>query len=332
MNTSKEKTNDKDGFLRLITDRSNLVKLFFLLLSVFLWFLIKLSKEGYDAVIEFPVEYENLPSNSSFREMPPDKIRVNLRASGFDILKYQLQGFRSLKINVSRLDRVDATAERSYWLTNNNLDFIESQLNPDVEVRSITPDTVYFEFSKVITKKIPVDLRLNKNYSRLISIYKEPSLFPDSVTVNGPEKELAELNHIPTEVLELRAEEESLSTRVPLILPDNPDLKFSHSSTEVRVRFTQMTQGSFEVPIEVLQLPEKYDIKIFPETVTLNYHVAVKDYNKVTPPDFRVYANYEDIKEKPEARYLNLAIESYPAFVNYVNFEPKRVEFILTEK
>ncbi|MGB0176884.1 MAG: CdaR family protein [Owenweeksia sp.] len=308
------------------------MKIFFLLLSVFLWFLIKLSKEGYDAIVEFPVEYEKLPANSSFREMPPDRIRVNLRASGFDILKYQLQSFRSLKVDVSRLEQVKAGSRQSYWLTNSNLNFVESQLNDNVEVRSISPDTVYFDFSKVISKKVPVDLKINKNYSRLISIYKEPQLIPDSVLVTGPEELLSEINTLPTEVLNLKAEEESLLVNMPLLLPNNPDLKFSHTETEVRIRFTQMTQGSFEVPIEVLQLPEKYNIKIFPESVTLTYHVAVKDYNKVSPPDFRVYANYEDIANKPEARYLNLAIEAYPAFVNYVNFEPKRVEFILTEK
>ena len=331
MSQSGKQKEKASGFIRFMTDRATPMKFFFLLLSIFLWFLIKLSKEGYDAIVEFPVEYQKLPAKSSFRELPPEKIRVNLRASGFDILKYQLQGFRSLKVDVSRLERVEASSQRSYWLTNSNLNFIESQLNDNVEVRSISPDTVYFNFSKVISKKVPVDLKFNKSYSKLISIYKEPQLIPDSVMVTGPEEQLKTIKTLPTEVLQLNAEEESLMVSMPLVLPNNPDLKFSHTETEVRIRFTQMTQGSFEVPIEILQLPDKYDLKIFPETVRLTYHVAVKDYNKVAPPDFRVYANFEDIADKPESRYLNLAIEAYPAFVNYVNFEPKRVEFILTE-
>ena len=330
--TKKADKKKKSGFIRFLTDRSTPMKIFFVLLSVFLWFLIKLSKEGYDAVVEFPVEYEKLPPNTSFREMPPDRIRVNLRASGFDILKYQLQSFRSIKVDVSQLERGASSSNKSYWLTNSNLGFVEGQLNDNVEVRYISPDTVFFNFSKVLSKKVPVELEVNKNYSKLISIYKEPELIPDSITITGPQEQLSRINSIFTELLNLTAEEESLLVNVPLVLPNNPDLKFSHTETEVRIRFTQMTQGNFEVPIEVLQLPEAYNIKIFPETVSLTYHVAVKDYNKVSPPDFRVYANYADVADKPESRYLNLAIEAYPAFVNYVNFEPKRVEFILTEK
>lgn len=316
----------------LMTDSRTPMKVFFLLLSIFLWFLIKLSKEGYDAVVEFPVKYENLPSNYTFSEMPPEKIQVSLRSSGFNVLKYQLQPFRSLKVDVDQMEQGANEGRNSFWVTNNKLGFVESQLGDDVEVRFISPDTVFFNFSKIIEKKIPVELKTEKNYSKLISIYKEPVLVPDSITLTGPETELASIEKVFTEVLSLTAEEESLTVRTPLVLPDKPDVKFSHNEVGVRILFTKMTQGSFEIPIEILQLPEKYDIKIFPESVTLTYHVAIKDYDKITPLDFRIYANYEDVAQKEEARYLNLASEAYPAFVKYVNFEPKRVEFILTEK
>ena len=327
-------TKIKELFVKtrnFLTEGNTPVKLFFLVLSIFLWFLIKLSNEGYSAVIEFPVKYQNLGDIRTFGKTPNNKISVQINSQGFNILKYKMRGFASIKVDVSKVER-KLNDKYSYWLTNSDLHSIENQLGPDIEVRSVFPDTIFFDFTKLVEKKVAVELKLKKNYSKDLSIYGKPILKPDSIIVRGPESVVRDLGKIQTELLELTGEEESREATLELKLPKNKDLKFSHSKTKALINFSRITEGHLNIPIEIVGLPQQYDIKIFPSSVKLTYHVAIQDYEKVKESDFRVFTDCSSLIEDANKRYLNLESAIHPDYIDYLHFEPKRVEFILSEK
>lgn len=328
---AEEKENRWIRIKNFLTEGSNKVKIFFVLLSVFLWFLSKLSKEGYTAIIDFPVKYVNLEEGRSFGQDPPKKIKVYINSPGFTILKYKLRSFSSLKIDLKGVER-NIDSRNSYWLTNSDLSLIENQLDPDVEVRSISPDTVFFDFTHRVKKKVPVVLKIQENYSKDLGIYGEPKITPDSIIVSGAESVIKDIVTISTDELELNGEEELVATKLKLKIPKKKGIEVSNEEVDVELEFSKLTETSINVPIEVVGLPQKYSLKIFPETVKLTYQVAIRDYERVAVTDFRIYTDCSDIENNASKRYLNLQSSDFPDFVKNVHFEPKRIEFILSEQ
>lgn len=328
-NTESQKS--RFNIKNILTKGNNKVKLFFVLLSVFLWFLSKLSKEGYTAVVDIPVKYDITKADRKFGKDPLSTISVSLTAPGFTILKYKLRSLTSLKVKLPQVER-KLEARKSYWLPNDHLGLVQNFLDPDTEVRSVKPDTVYFNFNKVVQKMVPVVLDIDNQQSKDLKIYGKPIIKPDSIRVIGPEDLLKEIFEVTTEQLTIEGEKEKYKVVLDLIELYEKELKLSDDEVSVSLEFSKMTEATVNIPIEVFALPSQFDLKIFPENVKLTYQVAIKDYDKVSKNDFRIFTDCSKIEMNAEKRYLNLQFSSFADYISNVHVEPKRVEFILSEK
>ncbi len=313
------------------TDGNSRARMFFVLLSVFLWFLIKLSKEGYTEIISFPVQYNNLPDDRILTNRPPSEIKVTLRAQGFNLLGYKFRRFRKIKVNIKEIERT-ASSESSYWLTNNNLSFIENQFDEGTDILSISPDTVHFKFSRISSKKVPVVFQYEKNYSNETVFRNPPRITPDSVTISGARQKVGRINAVNTQKIVLDAQKDSVQLKAPLLLKGESGIKFSHKTVEIDIHYTKLTQGKVKIPVTVTNLPDSLEIVTFPREVELSYNVAVNEYDKINEADFNVYADFSQLQEYRELRYLHLSGETYTALVTNISFNPKQVEFVITRK
>jgi len=70
-------------------NRRFFVFVFFLIISTALWFLNALSKE-YTTIIQYPIEYINLPPNKTFLERPTQKLILKVSGLGFALLQYDV--------------------------------------------------------------------------------------------------------------------------------------------------------------------------------------------------------------------------------------------------
>lgn len=305
-------------------------KFLFLLLSIFLWFLIKLSNEGYVTELTFPVNYTNVPTDKRLNETPVSKVTVRVRSVGFDLLKYKLRSLRPLEVDLSDVARTDEGS--SYWATNSRRNFLNEKFDANTQIVSITPDTVFFDFNDVVSKKIKVYLKARKKFSNFKTFYRPPSLTPDSITVVGSEQQLSEMDSIFTKPVNLKAEEDSVEIGVPLDLPKGSDLEFSEKRVTLKVRYSSLTEGTFEVPIKVVNLPEDYELNIFPDHVDAKFQVAVEDYDRVSVEEFEAYVNFNEISEQTDKQVMTVRLETTPAFLKGVTINPKQVEYILIRK
>ncbi len=303
-------------------------KLFFLFLSIFLWCLIKLSQEGYEAVVRFPVEYVSIPEDKRLLNKPLSEVKVKLRGKGFEILKHKLRSFQTIAIDVSGLEELDSN--RFVWNTELHLEQVSNQFAADVEVLDIEPEEVVFNFSPIKSKRFKVYLKGNKEYSSFKTLYRDPKLNPDSVTVWGTAKEMQDVDSIFTFPVALTAESDSVQLQVPLQLPKNTNLQFSARQVEVNLRFTSLTERTVEIPIDVVRLPPGYAITLVPDKVAVTYRIAVEDFSKVSEEDFSAFVDLKKIEEGN--RFIEVQLESVPALVRQTQLNPRKVEYILTEK
>lgn len=330
---AKEQSGLK-GFLRKwkvpILAGDTTVKFFFLLLSIFLWFLIKLSKEGYITEFNFPVKYVNIPEDKKFSSKPVSEIKVKVRSHGFDLLKHRLRSFRAIEIDVA--NNVKRDGQNYFWETNSGENLMDVEFDDNTEILSIRPDTVFFEFDEIRSKKVKVYLRARKKYSNFKTFNSPPEIIPDSITVTGAEKDVQGLDSIFTKTFDLTADADSVTRLVPLDLPKNSKLGFSTREITVKLRYTSLTEGTFNIPVKVINLPEGYEMNVFPEKVKLKFQVPVEDYERVIPDDFGAYVDFNDIKAGEETQFLKVHLQAVPAFLRKVTVDPRQLEYILIEK
>ena len=318
----------KKWSIPLITG-SNAAKLFFLFLSVFLWFLINLAKEGYIDKVSFPVNYTSVPPDLRLTNNPPEELRVSLRGKGFEILKLKRRSIRPVEIAIDELKLADTTEYT--WNTDDRMQIIEEELGEDISVIDIEPEQITFKFSPIEERRFKVYLKGKKNFSKFKTFYKPPEINPDSISIWGTGEELQQIDSVFTETLSLTAEEDSLIRKVKLALPDEEGLEFSQREVEVKLRYTSLTEGSLNVPLQIRNLPAGYALTLIPRQVKVTFRVPVEDFARVKASDFSVYVDYASLKAR-EREFLPVQVSQSPDYVRKLDVEPKKVEYILTRQ
>ncbi|AEV31874.1 hypothetical protein Oweho_0863 [Owenweeksia hongkongensis DSM 17368] len=325
--------NIKEKLLKLgkpLLAGDNRAKVLCIILSVFLWFLIKLSKEGYTGEVNFPVIYKEVPANKKLLNQPIDHLKVTLRSQGFEILKYKIRSLRPIEIDVSRLDM--SNAEHYTWNTQSRRNMISSQLGDNTEIVDIKPDTVHFNFSLVRSKKVKVYFKGKRQISDFKTLYAEPVITPDSVMISGSEQTLSQIDSLFIKPISPSEDTDSLDVEVELQMSKNKDLEIIQEKVRVQALYTSLTEGKFEIPVKVINLPKSYNITLFPNKVFVKYQLALEDFSKVSKDDFEAYVDYDQIESMENDRFLTVYMESSPPYLKKLIIDPKQLEFIITEK
>jgi len=327
--SAKKDSKFKQFFARFwdLVQGDNTAKLFFLLLSVFLWLLINLSKDGFTAWVYYPVSYVEAPEGFRLVNEPPSSLRVNLKGRGFDIIKCKFKSLDPLPIPLGDVVLNDTN---TYLLnTEQQRSIIAEELGDDIVVSQVIPDQVDLRFSAIKQKKFKVHLNYKKNFSKFKSLYRSPDIRPDSITIWGTEEELAEIDSIDTELIKLNPDEDSLSLIAALDLPRLSGLEFSHDQVRVKLLFTSLTEGSLEVPVRIKNIPENYEVTLIPKKVKVTYQVPINDFAKIEAQDFECFVDLRNLDKHPE--FLTVKVKTVPDLVRSYSLDPVRVEYIITK-
>lgn len=109
--------------------------------------------------------------------------------------------------------------------------------------------------------------------------------------------------------------------------------KWQHSaveSTSVQEEETirpeeQLTDKKMEVPIEVLEVPEGKNIRVFPVRAVVFLRVRVMDYKEINASDVRVWCTYPTT----HMDYLTLHVDVQDERIYSVRLDPDKVEYII---
>lgn len=209
---------------------------FFLLLSFVFWYLNELSKE-LQGTINYPVRYINPPKDRIVTGDLPDKLEMDLRGPGYSILKVKLSGSRApVVIDFSKITprRIPGTLPRYYLVTSGLINSFSKQLHADFDILAIQPDTLFFGYDKLVTRKLPVipDLRVELAEGKKVIIVADP----DSITVTGPQHVLDTIAGIPTRHRTFKRTNENFKSKVPLECPDYLQTLQKRVTVEVTIK------------------------------------------------------------------------------------------------
>lgn len=319
---TKEKPYREPGRLN-----KKLVTFFFCVLtSMFFWLMMSLSKE-YDITVSYPAEYVNIPKDRVISNELPSEISILIHARGFYLLA---QKFRKEQTVYFDLDDSRSTGIRnySYLLTNARLNKITDQFSSRIRVLRIMPDTIFLNYNKKITKRVPVRANISLTLDSQYQLSDSIRLVPDHVDVSGAADVLDQVNYVETVPVTIKDLDASKTYTLDLI--KNRDAGYMElSDTEVRalIKVKKYTEGSIELPVEAVNLPPGYSLKAFPDKVTVKYDVAFDNYQHINATQFRAVIDYK--KAEPGSNKLRITLEKFPPDIRSIRLFPEKAEYII---
>ena len=295
---------------------------FFLVFSAIVWVLVQFSKT-YTQLIEIPINYLNAPLDKSISEEKPDHVDLQLQDNGFSLYYYKLFN-PELKVDLSKAKENE---KNLVYSIQNHITEIESQLKIDFENSRIIQEEIVVPFQFKKEKMLKVIPRVEISYAVGYSANDPVTVTPDSVKVSGPEKIIDSLTQVPTVSVKLAKVNENLNAKVELDTTGLGALSFYENSVTYSQKVEKYTEGSVEIPVEVINVPDNLNLAYFPKTVVIYYQVNLNDFDQVSAADFSVVCNYKEIK--PGDDYMIAQIKEKPKFVNNIRLNERRIQFVI---
>lgn len=299
------------------------VFLLFLFLSFLFWTLIKLSRE-YIAEVEFGLDYTDIPQNKLIQNEPSENIKLTLKTSGFKLLRY---GFKqkNLEYTLTEIDR--KSGSEYYSETSSNINFLQAQLSAETVVLNAEPDTLFFDLGVRKSKEVKVISNVNFEFKNGFNFVQPVKMDPEVVTISGPDKVIDTINEVYTENTSFQDLSASF-TRSVVVVPPNDVVEISDNKVNVIGEVDKITDGSFTIPFEVVNLPRNYLISTYPKEVKVVFQVALKDFNKIPENSFRVQCDYKQSEEN-NLDYLIPQVVEKPEIIFDVKVIPNKIEFLI---
>lgn len=216
-------------------NREILVFVFFLVLSSLFWYLNELSKD-LEASLNYPVRYINPPKDRILTGDLPDRIGMVLQGPGYSILKMKLSGSRApVVVDLSKITpgHVSGKPTKHYIVCSDLIESFALQLHSDFNIAAIKPDTIFFEYDKLVARKKPVipDVKVEVSRSYKAIVVAEP----DSIVVTGPKHILDSIPGIMTKKRIFPRVSETFKATVLLVKPEYLQLDRSRVDLEITV-------------------------------------------------------------------------------------------------
>lgn len=295
---------------------------FFLIFSAIVWVLVQFSKT-YTQLIEIPVNYTNAPLDKSISEDKPDHIDLQLQDNGFSIYYYKIFNPK-LNVDLSEAKEID---NKLVYSLQNHLSEIEQQIKVDFENSLIVQEEIVIPFQFKKEKMLKVEPRIEISYAVGYSAENPVRLEPDSVKVSGPEEIIDSLSTVYTREIKLNKVNDDLNGDVSIDTSGLGALSFYENSVKYYQKVDKFTEGSAEISVEVVNVPEDLNLAFFPKSVIVYYQVNLKQFESVSAADFRIVCNYNDVK--PGDDYMIAQIVEKPGFINNVRLNERRIQFVI---
>jgi YbbR domain-containing protein len=294
------------------------------LIAALFWFLLALTKD-YTSSLNVDVMYSDFPSGVMQVNRLPEKFLLTIKANGYNLMSLNTYGEnKKLNIDVGALIGPDPGVKKisSRMLVHD----IVQQLGSDISVISIQPDTLVFNLSFSTSIKLPVKVNLDITFDRQYDSVSAVQLNPDSIVATVPVSYLGTVTRIETEKIKVQSLKAPLKKRAKLICPEGVSL--NTSEVEIFLQVEKFTEGTVQVPVNVVNVPAGLTIKIYPDIVSVKYLVSLSHYAQVKPSMFTVTADASSASSDSDEK-LPVEIITVPQGVRSASCQPQLVDFIL---
>ncbi len=293
-----------------------------IIISFLAWTLFAISSD-YTFTKKASMSYVNLPENKAFHPLQSDTVSVRIRMSGWKVFMERLHP-DTAKIQVD----LSGLKSRNFIVFGNQIGFINRQFPTDKQVIAVSPDTLYFDFSKQTQRKVPVKAVESLTFQRQYGVIGETRTNPEYVTITGPLEDVASIEYLETDTIKGKDVNTDVRTVAYLNKQQRTNITIYPTFAEVIVPVGEITEKVIELPIKVENSKGYTSVRALPSKVRATILLAVKDYNKYTSRDFEAVVDLDAWKDH-KVSSLPVIITKMPDYVKVLSIEPQNVDFFV---
>ena len=319
------KTTSASNIKSLKSNKKIKIFLFFLVLSSIIWMLIELSK-SYVTTVVFYVDYTGLPSGKLVQKKPISELEVAIRGQGFTLIKYKVKKHKILL----NLKNTSKTKDVSYILPNKQISFLNSQFSNGIDIVSIIKDTIFIEMGASLSKKVPVKPNLEIQYKAGYNLIEKLKISPDSVIVSGSKMYIDSITELTTKPLKLDNVFKNIEVELTLKPPFKAtQIKMSDNKVKISGKVDKFTEGTFKIPVKIINVPEGVHITTFPKEIEAIYQSGLSNFSKITKNDISVVFDYKQYENDTLITFLTPIIEQRSDYIYALKINPAQLEFLI---
>ena len=209
---------------------------------------------------------------------------------------------------------------------------VQKQLNTGVKVAYFIKDSVHFKLGVLNQKKVVVKLISDLLFAEGFELNNSISIQPDSILLTGPKLTLDTISFVSTGLLQKKELNVSINEFLD-IKEFNPDSNVSAEKDKVLITASveRFTEGSVEVPIKVINIPDGKQINTFPKFVKVTYRIALSNFNKIDSSTFLIECDY-GISENNNLPYLIPKLIGSSSMIKNARISPQKIDFLINKQ
>lgn len=315
----------KSELLTSIKNKKINVFLLFLVSAFIILIFTKFSKQ-YTNTLVFNIEKVNVPQERVILNDSATVLALTLKTHGFKWFKYYMNKPK-IKIDFSK----DVYQKDSVYVWSKSKAFLNNtQLDKQVELLNISPDTLMFRYGVNMVKKVPIVLNSRIEFTQGYDILDHYILEPDSIQIIGPDIIVSNIQKVETDSILLSNIRADISETVKLKLPkEKEELKFSNTDIVLKASVDKFTEGTLKISVHVINVPNGVSLNYFPKEVSVAYYVSLSNFSTVKSNDFKVVCDYNKIGDNQS--FLVPELVKFPKVIKKSKINQQRIEFIITE-
>lgn len=260
---------------------------------------------------------------------PPSQVMVEVRGTGFELLgeQWSLNG-KPLKLDLNRAK--ESNLNNTYYIPTLELRTrLIRTLGDNLNLRYISPDTLYFKTEIRFRKKIPVVADIQLDYESGYNQRSAPQLKPDSVWISGPSSFIDTIQFISSEKLIFSQLKDTLNQELRLQRFQVEGVRVEPRSVQLSVAVEKFTEKELKIKLKQINRFDKRELKTFPNEITASFLVPLSKYEYLDTSVVKGIVEYTvaDVDKKK----LDIQLIGTPPFAKLLKLETDKVEYIIRE-
>lgn len=297
-------------------------------IAAFIWLLMTLT-DNYSEEIEFPITYENFPEGMILVSKPTNFITAQVESQGYEIAKATLSNRESVKIDLSKL-RLKKSPYGRYIAAIPTSDFrfsIMNQLKVHEVGKQFQPDSIYFVFDSLMTKKLKVQISSNIKYANGYTQYGDAKISPAFILAQGPALQMSKLEYVSTDSIILNNVKSDIVQDIDLH-PLGKMISLKRKSVNVKIKTAKFSEFSISVPVKVVSNVPNLKVKTFPSVVKITCSMALPDYKLLTDSSFQITAQLDSLNLLNDDKII-LNLTRKPSSAKSIRLSDESVEYVI---
>lgn len=314
------------NFLFSSANREFLTFFFFLVLSTIFWLMTALN-ETYEREIGVPAYLVNIPKNVVVTSDMEDTVRVTVRDKGFALLAYTYgEGIRPINVNFQSA----ITRQSGYGVVSSQelMKMINQRFSGSSKIVQVKPDRLDFHYNYGLSRQVSV--KMSGHVVPGKSFYLARTRFwPENVTVYGSKQALDSLRFVKTVPINITNFNDTVLRTVAL--ETIKGVKIVPNTVRIGLYPDILTEENIEVPITAINMPEGKVLRTFPQRVTVNFIVGASMFRSISPEQFAVVVDYNEIIDHPSDK-CSIHLRETPQGVRNARLKMTQVDYLIEEQ